>query len=81
MRAKTLLVLLGATALGAYYAGRHGSPAAQPQPSVTKAVASHPVPHLPLPRPRPQARTNPSPVASARSRDWCRPPRGGRRSS
>ena len=46
MRAKALLVLLGATALGAYYVGRHSSPVnnasvaavAQPQPPVAKTV-------------------------------------------
>jgi|SRR5215216_6029292 len=47
MRAKTLLVLLSATALGAYTVGRHSSPVnnapvaavAQPQPPVAKPVA------------------------------------------
>ena len=69
MRARTLLVLLGATALGAYYVGRHSDPAAQQQPAMTKTVASRPLAHPPLPRPRPQARTDPSPVSIARSRD------------
>src|SRR6266516_7627571 len=47
MRAKALLVLLGATALGAYYVGRQSSPVnhapvaavAQPQPPVAKPAA------------------------------------------
>ena len=69
MRAKTLLVLLGATALGAYFVGRHSNLVAQPQPAVTKAVASRPLSHPPLPRPRPQARKDPPPVSIARSRD------------
>ena len=69
MRAKTLLVLLGATAVGAYCVGRYSNPVAQPQLAVAKAVASRPLHHPPLPRPRPQARTDPSPVSFARSRD------------
>ena len=47
MRAKALLVLLGATALGAYHVGRHSSPVniapvaavAQPQAPVAKPLA------------------------------------------
>jgi hypothetical protein len=69
MRIKTLLVLMGATALGSFYIGRHSHPVAQPPPPVTKAVASRPLHQPPLPRPRPQARTDPSPVSFARSRD------------
>jgi hypothetical protein len=69
MRIKTLLVLLGATALGAYHVGRHGNPVAQPPLPVAKAVAARPLYHPPLPRPRPQVRTDPSPVSIARSRD------------
>jgi hypothetical protein len=68
MRAKTLLVLLGATALVAYYVGLHSNPVVQ-QPPVTKAAASRPLHHPPLPRPRPRARTDPSPVSIARTRD------------
>jgi hypothetical protein len=62
MRAKALLVLLGATALGAYYVGRHSSPVnnaavaavAQPQPPVAKPVAFAAPISPPLPRPRPK---------------------------
>jgi hypothetical protein len=44
VRAKALLVLLGATALGAYYVGRHSNPvsnapAVQPKPLVARSVA------------------------------------------
>jgi hypothetical protein len=44
MRVKSLLILLGVTALGAYTVGRHSSsvnnaPVAQPQPSVVKPLA------------------------------------------
>jgi len=69
MRAKTLLVLLGATALVAYYAGRQSHSVAQPPPAVTKAVASRPLHHPPLPRPRPQMRTDTPPVSIVRTRD------------
>ena len=69
MRIKTLLVLLGATALVAYYAGRQSNAVAQPPPAATKAVVSRPSHHPPLPRPRPQMRADPLPVSIVRTRD------------
>jgi hypothetical protein len=69
MRAKTLLVLLGATALVAYYIGRHSIPVVQQPPAVAKAAASRPLHPPPLPRPRPHVRTDPLPVSMVRTRD------------
>lgn len=69
MRVKTLLVLLGATALCAYYVGLQSNSVAQQPPVITKAAASRPLHHPPLPRPRPQMRPDPSPVSVARTRD------------
>lgn len=69
MRAKTLLVLLGATALVAYYAGRQSNSVAEPPPAAPKAVVSRPLHHPPLPRPRPQMRADPLPVSIVRTRD------------
>jgi hypothetical protein len=69
MRVKTLLVLLGVTALVAYYVGLHSNPVAQQPPAVTKAAGSRPLHRPPLPRPRPHLRTDTLPVSMVRTRD------------
>jgi hypothetical protein len=71
MRAKALLVLLGATALGAYYVGRHSSPVndapvaavAQPRSPVARPVAfTAPVSPPIATTATPSATNNPAPT-------------------